>query len=102
MHNGYDSSTWRFGSTCCAAPMASTTRHTDALERRLAEHSDGAVPGYTHDRRPVSLMYSCEFATREEALTMERRIKGWSRAKKEALFREDWRLLRDLSASRDS
>ena len=45
------------------------TGHTDALERRLAEHSDGAVPGYTHDRRPLSLMYSCEFATREEALS---------------------------------
>ena len=78
------------------------TGHTDALERRHAEHSDGAVPGYTHDRRPLSLMYSCEFATREEALIMERRLKGWSRAKKEALFREDWRLLRDLSASRGS
>ena len=32
------------------------TGHTDALEKRLAEHSDGAVPGYTHDRRPLSLM----------------------------------------------
>ncbi len=78
------------------------TGHTDALERRIAEHGDGAVPGYAHDWRPVSLMYSCEFATREEALTMERRIKGWSRAKKEALFREDWRLLKVLSATRGS
>ena len=47
-------------------------------------------------------MYSCEFATREEALAMERRIKGWSRAKKEALFRDDWRRLKELSASKDS
>ena len=29
--------------------------------------------------------------TREEALTAERQIKGWSRAKKEALIRGDWK-----------
>ena len=78
------------------------TGHTDQLEMRLAQHEAGEVPGYTQRRRPVALMYCEEFPTRAEALEMERRIKGWSRAKKEALARGDWEALRSLSASRTS
>ena len=36
------------------------------------------------------MMWSDYFPTRIEALEAERRIKPWSRAKKEALFRGDW------------
>jgi predicted GIY-YIG superfamily endonuclease len=38
----------------------------------------------------VVLVFSEEFASREEALACERKIKGWSRKKKEALMRGDW------------
>ena len=44
------------------------TGHTDDLERRIAEHDCGAIPCYTHDRRPLQLVFSQDFATREEAL----------------------------------
>jgi tRNA/rRNA methyltransferase len=64
--------------------------HSDDLERRIAEHQSGLVEGYTHERRPVALVWSQEFPTREEALAAERQIKGWSRPKKEALIRGDW------------
>ena len=64
--------------------------HTDDLERRVASHQAGEVSGYTAMRRPVSLCWSQEFATRDEALAAEMRIKGWSRTKKEALMRGDW------------
>lgn len=64
--------------------------HTDDLERRLGAHHTGALGGHTATRRPVVLVWSQEFATREEALAAERQIKGWSRAKKEALMRGDW------------
>ena len=50
----------------------------------------GELPGYTFSRRPVALVYSEAFTTREEALACERRIKGWSRQKKEAMMRGDW------------
>jgi len=40
--------------------------------------------------RAFQLVFSQEFATREEALASERQIKGWSRQKKEALIRGDW------------
>ncbi|MBX3300920.1 MAG: GIY-YIG nuclease family protein [Nitrospira sp.] len=66
------------------------TGHTDDLERRLAEHRTGQVAGYTATRRPVTLIFSEEFSTREEAVASERRIKGWSRKKKETMMRGDW------------
>jgi len=46
--------------------------HTDDLEHRLAQHHEGATPGYTASRRPVTLVWSQEFFTREEALAAER------------------------------
>ena len=66
------------------------TGHTDDLVKRLAEHQTGHVAGYTATRCPVKLIFSEEFSTREEALAAERRIKGWSRKKKEAMMRGDW------------
>jgi predicted GIY-YIG superfamily endonuclease len=35
-------------------------------------------------------MFSEEFSNHEEALASERRIKGWSRKKKEAMMKGDW------------
>ncbi|MGO4221472.1 GIY-YIG nuclease family protein [Lysobacter sp. TAF61] len=64
--------------------------HTDDIERRLDQHHAGQHPCYTRDRRPVELVFSQEFPTREEALVAERQIKGWSRAKKQALTEGDW------------
>jgi predicted GIY-YIG superfamily endonuclease len=72
------------------------TGHTDDLERRIAEHDCGTIPCYTHDRRPLHMMFSQDFAPREEALAMERRLKGWSRAKKEALIDGDWEMINRL------
>jgi len=63
---------------------------TDNLDRRFIEHRDGLVKGYTSSRRPVELMWSSAFVTHDEAFTQERRIKTWSRAKKEALIKNDW------------
>ena len=63
---------------------------TDDLERRLAQHQAGAIAGFTAERLPVELVWSESFQTRIEALEAERRIKGWSRAKKMALIRGDW------------
>jgi len=74
--------------------------HTDELERRVAQHQAGEIEGYTHERRPVELVWSQETASREEALSAERRIKGWGRAKKEALIAGDWERVKELARSR--
>ena len=64
--------------------------HTDDLDKRIGEHLTGTCGGYTATRLPVELVWSQECPTRIEALSFERQIKGWSRAKKEALIRGDW------------
>jgi putative endonuclease len=74
------------------------TGHTDNLEKRINEHSLGLITNcYTYNRRPIKLLFSQEFYTREEALSSERQIKGWSRKKKEALIDNDWEKLKELS-----
>jgi tRNA/rRNA methyltransferase len=71
--------------------------HTDDLAARIAGHQSGLVKGYTQKRRPVTHVWSQEFAERDEAFRAERQIKGWSRAKKEALIRGDWDAVHLLS-----
>lgn len=73
------------------------TGHTDNLERRIAQHQAGESSGYTASRRPVSLVWSQDFTSREEAFSSERKIKGWSRKKKEALLCGDWEEISRLS-----
>jgi len=58
------------------------TGHTDDLEKRIAQHESGEIEGFTSGRGPFTLVYSSDCGTREEALAFERRVKGWSRAKK--------------------
>ncbi|HEU0099881.1 MAG TPA: GIY-YIG nuclease family protein [Allosphingosinicella sp.] len=74
--------------------------HTDDLEVRIATHRSGEFGGYTSTRLPVALAWCDEFPSRYEALSAERRIKGWSRAKKLALVRGDWPLISRLAKNR--
>ena len=60
--------------------------HANDLEHRLAAPERGATEGYTLSRRPVELVFSDQFSTRQEAFHRERQIKGWSRSRKEALI----------------
>ena len=64
--------------------------HTDNLELRIAQHQTGHYPGFTADHLPVELVWSDAFSTRDEAQAAEKKLKGWSRAKKMALIRGDW------------
>ncbi|WP_110182311.1 GIY-YIG nuclease family protein [Nocardioides solisilvae] len=77
---------------------AGSTRN---LERRLWQHNhspEGAA--YTRRRRPVVLVWSAEFEHIGEAYAWEKRIQGWSRAKREALLRGDLDALVGLSRRR--
>ncbi len=73
------------------------TGHTDRLEARVFAHNQGDLQGYTQKRRPVALVFAEEMPTRQDAIARERQIKGWSRAKKEALISSDWKRLITLS-----
>jgi putative endonuclease len=71
-----------------------------SLEMRIAQHNAGTFPGYTASRRPVELVFSQWFDRITDAIENERRVKGWSRAKKQALIRGDFTSLQQLSKRR--
>ena len=58
------------------------------LDRRLWEHSEGLAAAYTRrpGRRPVRLAWSAQFARRDDAFYYEKKLQGWSRAKRRALI----------------
>lgn len=71
-----------------------------SLEKRIAEHNAGTYGGYTKKRRPVELIFAEEFQKITDAIARERQLKGWSRAKKEALSRGDFGEIQNLAQKR--
>lgn len=70
---------------------------TNNPKRRLKEHQDGEASKYTKGRRPVKLVWISEAGEIGYAIEAEKQIKGWSRAKKEALINDDFDLLHELA-----
>ena len=58
------------------------TGWTNDLNKRLQAHNEGKGAKYTRCRRPVELLYSEVFETKEEAMSREWHIKRLSREKK--------------------
>ncbi|HEY4318383.1 MAG TPA: GIY-YIG nuclease family protein [Herbaspirillum sp.] len=73
------------------------TGHTDDIEARIAQHQEGLIPCHTKRRRPVTLLKTEMFESREEALAAEQQIKGWTRGKKEAWIANNFEALKRLS-----
>jgi putative endonuclease len=72
-----------------------------SVEERLSEHAQGVYADcYTFHRRPVKLIFSEHYERIIDAIAAELRIKGWSRAKKEAYVRGDFPALVALSKRR--
>jgi putative endonuclease len=71
-----------------------------SLELRVAQHNAATFGGYTARRRPVILVFSEEFDRITDAISAERQVKNWSRAKKEALIRGDYQALKVLARGR--
>ncbi|HET8941800.1 MAG TPA: GIY-YIG nuclease family protein [Rudaea sp.] len=71
--------------------------HTDHLDERMRQHDAGTVDSYTARRKPLKLLHVEEFDSRYAALAMERKLKGWSKAKKLAYIAGDWSRVRTLS-----
>ncbi len=71
---------------------------TSNLESRIFKHNTGFYPeSYTSSRRPLQLVFYCEFTDINVAIDTEKQIKKWSRAKKEALINGDFEALVNLS-----
>ena len=76
---------------------------TSNLNQRLTEHNIGKHnDSYTYKRRPVELVYYCEFTDVNYAISTEKQIKKWSRSKKEALINNEFEKLHNLSRKKFS
>jgi putative endonuclease len=69
---------------------------TDLAERQRA-HNEGRGAKYTAGRRPVTIEHSERHESRSAAQNRESQLKGWTRAKKEALIVGDLDRLHGLS-----
>ena len=58
------------------------TGWTNDLDKRMKAHNEGRGAKYTRARRPVELVYSEIFDTKEEAMRREYVIKRMTRAQK--------------------
>lgn len=73
-----------------AVDVAVAERHAVIVAEVVGEHQSGAFPGYTWSRRPLQLVWSEHFDRITDAIAVERKLKGWSRSKKQALINSDW------------
>ena len=71
---------------------------TNDLERRVAEHKSGSIPGFTRDYSVNRLVWCEHFRDVNAAIACEKKLKGWVRRKKDALIAEKNPCWRDLSA----
>jgi putative endonuclease len=85
---------------CSDRPLYVGSATGDDLSKRVAQHQAGTFPGYTSLRRPIELVWSEHFDRITDAIAVERQIKGWSRAKKEALISGDWPGVRNFARRR--
>ncbi|MCH7478877.1 MAG: GIY-YIG nuclease family protein, partial [SAR324 cluster bacterium] len=72
--------------------------HTDHLGKRLEQHRRGEGSRYTRSRLPIEIVWFQKFATREEAKAAESGVKGWNRAKKEALIEGQFDVISQLAS----
>lgn len=56
--------------------------YTDDVEKRFKKHCEGKAAKYTRANKPLKIVYTKEFLTKQEAMKEEARIKSLSRAEK--------------------
>ncbi|MCA9958890.1 MAG: GIY-YIG nuclease family protein [Anaerolineales bacterium] len=78
------------------------TGMTNNLARRVYEHKNKLIPGFTAQYNVHRLVYFEVFATPQEASAREKQIKGWVRRKKLALIESVNATWRDLSEDWDA
>ena len=72
---------------------------TNNVERRLFEHISGTDKSYTSNRRPLELVWVSHELELQDAIVLEKQIKGWRREKKIALIKEQYEALPGLSVA---
>jgi putative endonuclease len=92
------SGAWVYILKCADGSYYTGLTRNELPETREQQHNQGVDPAaYTFPKRPVKLVHAEYFEMVTSAIEAERQIKGWSRAKKEALVAGDWNGLQSLS-----
>ncbi len=74
------------------------TGFTSNLENRIEQHQQGKYKdSYTFKRKPIEIVFYCEFSNVEMAIETEKQLKKWSRIKKEALIKGEHEKLPNLA-----
>jgi len=88
--------------------MVSNRRHnvlyigvTNSLERRMWQHKAKTISGFTKKYNCDQLVYFELYENVVQAIAREKQLKGWNRAKKDALAAKMNPELKDLSAEWD-
>ncbi len=71
---------------------------TNNLERRIYEHKNKLIDGFTKKYNCTDLVFFEETDQIAFALDREKEIKGWKRVRKDELIQVDNSTLKDLSA----
>jgi len=87
---------------CHVYILASRSRNlyagvTSKLLRRMIEHREGLVPGFTTQYKIFRLVHFEEFGDIRDAIAREKEIKGWRREKKIWLIERDNPTWEDLA-----
>ncbi len=72
---------------------------TNDLMRRVAQHRRGAIPGFTKQYRVTRLVHFEVYESVTTAITREKQLKRWPRARKNRLIERSNPGWYDLSAS---
>ena len=62
---------------------------TNDLERRLVEHKSGFVNSFSKKYNVYNLVYYEKFTNIDEAISREKQLKNWNRAKKNRLIERE-------------
>jgi len=84
----------------CADGSYYTGLTKQSIEARLWEHNEGIYESYAKKLHPVELVFTETYDRIVDAIARERQIKGWSRAKKEALIALNYESLPELAKRR--
>ena len=71
--------------------LASTTKTlyigvTNNIAKRVFEHKQGFIPGFTKKYKVDRLVYLEEYTSARDAIAREKQLKNWRRDKKEVLI----------------
>ena len=92
---------WVYILRCADGSFYTGMTRGEEPDARVSGHEMKLSPNaYTAARLPVTIVYAEDFDLVADAIAAERNIKGWSRAKKEALIAGNWEQVQALSRRR--